>query len=98
MWVEKTLLSIHVKLWDVKRRLLSYLEEMAVGNPVGNAESVARQVTTAVMLDLEDRDFQQNICINTVKNVNRRKRNSRTQLQPYPEANELPSGLGLNQL
>ena len=67
MWVEKTLLSIHVKLWDVKRRLLSYLEEMAVGNPVGNAESVARQVTTAVMLDLEDRDFQQNICINLSK-------------------------------
>lgn len=53
-------MSIQVTLWGVKRRLLSYLEELAAGNPVVNAESMAR-VTAAIeyaMVDLEDRDYQ----------------------------------------
>jgi len=57
-WVDPTLLSIHVSLWDVKRRLLSYLVDVAKAHPHTYARGIVDAAVQYVMSDLDDIDFR----------------------------------------
>jgi hypothetical protein len=60
IWVDKTLLSIHVSLWDVERRLLSYLVDIAANNPDSDHINKGRvhMAVEYVMADIDDLDLQ----------------------------------------
>lgn len=57
VWVDKTLLSITVSLWDVKRRLLSYLSDVAMEGPYSARRWRYQEAVQYVMADLDDPDF-----------------------------------------
>lgn len=57
-WVDPTLLSIHVSLWDVKRRLLSYLVDIANVPPHSYPRWKVDAAVRYVMSDLDDQDYR----------------------------------------
>ena len=57
-WVDVTLLTIHVSLWDVKRRLLSYLVDVANKGPHAYERWKVDAAVDYVMSDLVDEDYQ----------------------------------------